>query len=66
MVPHPLGFVHEAAEQVTQITAAFRLTLHGEMGHGELNGRLRQIAPQGTTEGSLFVPDDYLALPVLQ
>ncbi|MBP6470893.1 MAG: U32 family peptidase [Chloroflexi bacterium] len=66
IVHYRLEFVHETAEQVTQITAAFRLTLHGEMGHGELNGRLRQIAPQGTTEGSLFVPDDYLALPVLQ
>ncbi|MGB5060264.1 MAG: hypothetical protein WBO48_16310 [Candidatus Promineifilaceae bacterium] len=51
---------------MTQITAAFRLALKGEMGSGELNGRLRQIAPQGTTEGSLFVPDDYLSLPVLQ
>lgn len=66
IVHYRLEFVHETAEQVTQITAAFRLGLHGEMGHGELNGRLRQIAPQGTTEGSLFVPDDYLSLPVLQ
>ncbi len=32
---------------------------------GWLNGRLRQIAPQGTTDGSLYVPDDYLLLPVL-
>jgi U32 family peptidase len=61
-----LEFVHETAVQVTQIAEAFRLALAGKMGHGELNGRLRQIAPQGTTEGSLFVPDDYLTLPVLQ
>ncbi len=66
IVHYRLEFVHETAEQVTQITAAFRLALKGEMGSGELNGRLRQIAPQGTTEGSLFVPDDYLSLPVLQ
>jgi putative protease len=61
-----LEFVHETAVQVSQITEAFRLALAGELREGELNGRLRQIAPQGTTEGSLFVPDDYLTLPVLQ
>ncbi|MEZ4589934.1 MAG: DUF3656 domain-containing protein, partial [Chloroflexota bacterium] len=60
-----LEFVHETAEQVSQITEAFQLALNGKMREGELNGRLRQIAPQGTTEGSLFVPDDYLRLPVL-
>ena len=61
-----LEFVHETAEQVSQVTEAFRLALAGKMREGELNGRLRQIAPQGTTEGSLFVPDNYLTLPVLQ
>ncbi len=61
-----LEFVHETAEQVSQITEAFRSALDGKMREGELNGRLRQIAPQGTTEGSLFVPDNYLTLPVLQ
>ncbi|MBK8902081.1 MAG: U32 family peptidase [Anaerolineaceae bacterium] len=61
-----LEFVHETAEQVNQVMEAFRLALDGRMREGELNGRLRQIAPQGTTEGSLFVPDNYLALPVLQ
>ncbi|MEZ4594368.1 MAG: hypothetical protein R3D55_24975 [Chloroflexota bacterium] len=60
-----LEFVHETAEQVRQITEAFQLALNGKMREGELNGRLLQIAPQGTTEGSLFVPDDYLRLPVL-
>jgi putative protease len=58
--------VHETAVQVSQITEAFRWALAGKLREGELNGRLRQIAPQGTTEGSLFVPDDYLTLPVLQ
>ncbi|MCB0643116.1 MAG: hypothetical protein KDC44_15815, partial [Phaeodactylibacter sp.] len=61
-----LEFVHETAEQVSQVTEAFRLALAGKMREGELNGRLLQIAPQGTTEGSLFVPDNYLTLPVLQ
>lgn len=66
IVHYRLEFVHETAVQVTQITEAFRLALAGELREGELNGRLRQIAPQGTTEGSFFVPDDYLTLPVLQ
>ena len=61
-----LEFVHETAEQVQQITGAFRLALDGQLRDGELNGRLLQIAPQGVTEGSLFVPGDYLALLVLQ
>jgi len=27
---------------------------------------LQRIAPAGATEGSLFVPGDYLTLPILQ
>ncbi|MCA9997011.1 MAG: U32 family peptidase, partial [Anaerolineales bacterium] len=60
-----LEFVHESADEVAQVSEAFRRVLAGEMGMGWLNGRLRQIAPQGTTDGSLYVPDDYLLLPVL-
>lgn len=65
IVHYRLEFVHETAVQVSEITNAFRQALAGEMTGAGLNGRLRQIAPQGTTEGSLFVPDDYLTLPVL-
>ncbi len=32
----------------------------------ELDQRLRKAAPQGTSEGSFFVPEDYLKVPVLQ
>ena len=32
----------------------------------QLAQELRRIVPEGTTEGSLFVPKDYLTLPVLQ
>jgi hypothetical protein len=32
----------------------------------ELDQTLRALVPQGTTEGSLFVPADYLKVPVLQ
>lgn len=61
-----LEFVHETAEQVTQIARAFYATLSGNQSTHELSQKLQRIAPQGTTQGSLFVPDTYLMLPVLQ
>ena len=66
IVHYRLEFVHETAVQVTDITTAFRQALDGKLQVGMLNGRLRHLAPQGTTEGSLYIPDDYLELPVLQ
>lgn len=60
-----LEFVHESAEDVAAISEAFRDVLGG----GEtavFTQTLRQLAPQGITQGSLYVPDDYLTLPVLQ
>ncbi|HEY0737685.1 MAG TPA: DUF3656 domain-containing protein [Herpetosiphonaceae bacterium] len=61
-----LEFVHETAEQVTQITRAFYATLSGSQSTHDLSQQLQRVAPQGTTQGSLFVPDTYLMLPVLQ
>src|SRR5262249_53396518 len=49
-----LEFVHESAEQVARVYRAF------EAGGLVLGAALKKIAPQGTTEGSLFVPNDYL------
>ncbi len=60
-----LEFVHESAEQVTAVTRAFGDALAGRLSAAELGRRLQHIAPQGVTEGSLFVPDNYLALPLL-
>ncbi|MEM7531729.1 MAG: DUF3656 domain-containing protein [Chloroflexota bacterium] len=60
-----LEFVHEDADEVTQVAQAFRQALDGTLTPRQLSQQLRQIAPQGTTEGSLFVPDDYMAVPVL-
>jgi putative protease len=60
-----LEFVHETPQQVTDITRAFVDALANGLSAAELTQRLIRIAPQGTTEGSLFVPDDYLALPML-
>ena len=61
-----LEFVHESGEQVTQIARAFGETLTGQRATPDLARYLQQITPQGTTEGSLFVPDNYMALPLLQ
>jgi len=32
----------------------------------DLAQHLARMAPQGVTEGSLFVPEGYLTLPILQ
>ena len=61
-----LEFVHESGDQLRRVFEAFAETLGGRAGARGLSARLRAIAPQGTTEGSLFVPLDYLKLPVLQ
>ncbi len=61
-----LEFVHETAEQVTHLTRVFGETLSGKLPPSELTRQLHRLAPQGTTEGSLFVPDNYLRLPLLQ
>lgn len=59
-----LEFVHESPEQVRKVTVAFRAYFAHEITATELDQRLRKIAP--TTEGSFFVPDDYVRLPVIQ
>jgi putative protease len=61
-----LEFVHESGEDVTQITRAFEQVLAGRWTAQQLARELKRIAPGGTTEGSLFVPEDYLTLPILQ
>jgi putative protease len=61
-----LEFVHESAEDVRQITRAFEQALAGRWTAQQLARELKRIAPEGTTEGSLFVPEGYLTLPILQ
>ncbi len=61
-----LEFVHETAADVQRVTQAFVQALASEITPQQLGIELRKIAPQGTTEGSLFVPKDYLTLPILQ
>jgi putative protease len=61
-----LEFVHEGAPEVRAVAEAFGAALRGRLAPAELSRRLQRIAPQGTTEGSLFVAGDYLELPLLQ
>ena len=61
-----LEFAHESGDQVASITEVFRETLAGGRNFRKLNEALRRLAPQGATQGSLYVPDGYKELPVLQ
>jgi hypothetical protein len=51
---------------VRKIARIFEDALNGGISFARLGGELVKIAPQGTTEGSLFVPKDYRVLPILQ
>jgi putative protease len=61
-----LEFVHETADEVARVGHAFQAYLAGSIATHELSRRLHRFAPQGTTEGSLFVPSDYEVIPLLQ
>lgn len=61
-----LEFAHESAAQVTAVTRAFEDALAGRRTGRELMQQLQKVAPQGVTQGSFFIPADYLTLPVLQ
>ena len=61
-----IEFAHETAEQVTLVARLFGETLADGRSPRELSRALPRVAPQGTTQGSLYVPEAYLTLPVLQ
>jgi len=61
-----LEFVHESGEQVCGVTRAFEDRLAGRQTARDLAQTLQRIAPGGATEGSLFVPADYLTLPAME
>ena len=48
------------------MTRAFEDALAGLLTGRELLQRLQKVTPQGVTQGSFFIPADYLTLPVLQ
>jgi putative protease len=61
-----LEFAHETGTQTRAVIAAFASRLSGRSTSEQLARELRRATPGGTTEGSLFVPSNYLTLPVLQ
>ncbi len=61
-----LEFAHESAVQVREVAGLFRSALYDGITAAQLYRELKAVAPQGTTQGSLFVPANYLTLPVLQ
>ena len=61
-----LEFVHESGAQVTEVARLFGAAIEGKIGAAQLGRELKAIAPEGTTQGSLFVAPGYLELPVLQ
>ncbi len=61
-----LEFVHESGQRVAAITQLFSEFLAKRSTAQELSRRLKQLAPEGTTEGSLYIPAASALLPVLQ
>lgn len=61
-----LEFAHESPRQVRQVTEAFRHALSGDINFAQLGERIRAAAPQGATQGSLYVPAASAVLPILQ
>lgn len=59
-----LEFAHESAGQVAAVSTAWREALEGSLRAAELGKRLQALAPQGVTEGSLFVPAKYAVIPL--
>jgi len=51
---------------VKRVVRAFEQVLSGAMNPQRLAAELKNIAPQGTTEGSLYVAKDYRLFPILQ
>jgi len=60
-----LEFVHESARQVQEVTAAFQAYLSKQINADELHNELGRLAPEGVTEGSLFVAPDFDRFPIL-
>jgi putative protease len=61
-----LEFVHEPAQRVAEIAEVFRDYFNRAIKAPELARRLKQLAPEGTTEGSLYVPASASPFHVLQ
>jgi putative protease len=60
-----LEFVHESPAEVTAVGQAFNAFFAKKTDATQLGQRLRSISPEGTTEGSLFVPGDFMEIPLM-
>ncbi len=47
------------------MVGAFARTLSGKQSSADLTRQLREMAPQGTTEGSLFIANDFMEIPLM-
>jgi putative protease len=61
-----LEFVHETAADVERVCRAFQDYLAERISAAQLTAQLQRVAPQGTTEGSLFVPANFEVIPLMQ
>jgi putative protease len=61
-----LEFAHESRSEVERVADLFARALAGDISGQQLARELARAAPEGTTQGSLFVAPKYLSLPVLQ
>ena len=61
-----LEFVYQTPEQIAAIADAFRSHLDGMTVASDLAAVLEENSPQQTTQGSLFVPDDFKSLVELK
>jgi len=61
-----LEFVHETPAQLLTVAASFRDALAGAISFRQLGEALASAAPQGVTEGSLYVPPSHPELPILK
>ena len=60
-----LEFVHQSPEVVKQTVSDFKAFTRGSLTAQELKTKLNQLG-QSTTEGSLFVPDNFKDLVQLR
>ena len=59
-------FAHESAAETEAVARLFADGLAGRLPSQELSRQLKNVAPQGVTDGSLYVPRGYKELPILQ
>ena len=57
-----IEFAHETADQVEQVSHAWAEAIEGNLSARDLGRRLKPLAPEGTTEGSLFVPESLITI----